>query len=234
MFPNLTGNLSSILNIVPAPGKMTIIPIKEEGSIPIPMGPPFVLQFNPENFSEQYKPCYDNQQPQNKENADPRYILTQSPRYSLEFIIDGTGASGDKREVEAEVGFFKGLIRINSEIHRPPTLILIYGTFLSKVVMRSMDIQYTMFRSNGTPLRAKVRCDFEKKENPLLSIIKSNFLSPDLTREYQVRQGDTLPSLCKAIYDNPRFNIEVARANNLTTIRKPRVGSQLIFPPVEK
>ena len=234
MFPNLTGNLSSILSIVPSPGKMTLLPILDETPIPIPLGPPVILQFNPESFSERFFLRYDNQQPQNASSSDPRYISTPSPTFSLEFILDGTGASGDKREVEAEVGFFKGLLRANNEIHRPPTLILVYGTFLAKVVIRSMDINYTMFRPNGTPLRAKVRCQFEKKENPLLKLIEDNFLSPDLTREYRVQEDDTLPKLCKAIYDNPRFNIAVARANNLTTIRKPRVGSQLIFPPVEK
>ena len=171
MIPNLSGNLSTILNIVPTPGRMTLLPIKMEGTIPVPMGPPVVLQFNPDSFSEQYVPCYDNEQPQGASSSDPRYTLTPSPTYNLEFIIDGTGASGDKREVEAEVGFFKALIRANSEIHRPPTLILVYGTFLAKVIMQSLDIQYTMFRPNGTPLRAKVRCVFSEKGK---SIVKSN------------------------------------------------------------
>jgi hypothetical protein len=47
-----------------------------------------------------------------------------------------------------------------------------------------------------------------------------------------VQIGDTLPELCKQIYDESSYYVQVAKYNGLNKFRNLRPGSQLIFPPV--
>lgn len=234
MFPNSTGGLSSLLSIVPLPGKMTIIPLKDTAPIPLPAGPPYVVMFNPETISENQAYYYTEEQEPGTGGAVQRFKEVLPQRYSFEFLIDGTGASGDKREVTEEVELFKAAVELKGEFHRPPFLALIYGSFITICVLTSMDVTYTMFRKNGTPLRAKIRATFSGHTKKILNLLVSNFLSPDLTRRITIKEGDTLPQLCNAVYESPRFYIEVAKANRLTSFRTLNVGQEFIFPPVEK
>ncbi|MEM9885306.1 MAG: LysM peptidoglycan-binding domain-containing protein [Bacteroidota bacterium] len=234
MFPNLTGGLSSLLSIVPLPGKMTIIPLKDTAPIPVPAGPPYVVMFNPETISENQAYYYTDEQEPGSGGAVQRFKEVPPKYFSFEFLIDGTGASGDKREVTAEVELFKAAVELKGEFHRPPFLALIYGSFITTCVLTKMDVTYTMFRKNGTPLRAKIKANFVGHTKKLLNLLVSNFLSPDLTRRITTREGDTLPQLCNAVYESPRFYIEAAKANGLTSFRKLNVGQELTFPPIKK
>lgn len=234
MFPNLTGGLSSLLSIVPLPGKMTIIPLKDTDPIPIPAGPPYVVMFNPETISETQQYDYYDDQASGLEGAVQRFGKGRPQYFSFEFLIDGTGASGDKREVIAEIELFKKTVQLDGELHRPPFLALIYGSIMTICVLNHMEVTYTMFRKNGTPLRAKINASFSGHTKNLLNLLVSNFLSPDLTKRTTIKEGDTLPQLCNAIYESPRFYIEAAKANGMTNFRKLSAGQELIFPPIEK
>lgn len=234
MIPNLSGNLSSVLNLVPLPGKLTIIPLKDAVPVPFPAGPPFVAMFNPENMSEGSNPQYNDAQAFGTEGAQQRYNHTPPGHFNFEFLIDGTGASGDKREVIAEVELLKQTVKLRGDQHRPSFLLFVYGAFIKTGVMVNMSIQYTMFRSNGTPLRAKINLSCREHTPQVLNLLESNFLSPDLTRRHTVKEGESLPRLCNAFYDSPRLYIEVARANGKTNIRKLEAGEEIVFPPIEK
>ena len=234
MFPNLTGGLSSILSIVPTPEKMTFIPFKEKAGIPIPMGPPYVVMFNPETLSEEISYCFNQDQPPGSAGATARFNKRLPPVFQLEFLIDGTGASGDKREVSVEIELFRKILEVNGAEHRPAFLLLVYGTFYAKCVLAKMEITYTMFRKNGTPLRAKAKCTFHGHVSRVFDLLNLNLLSPDLTRKHIIKEGDSLPLLCDAIYESPRFYIEAAKANGLTNFRRLTPGQKLTFPPIEK
>ena len=234
MIPNLTGGLSSIMNLVPLPGQLTILPLKDTDPIPIPAGPPYVVMFNPESIQENQAFYYTEEQEPGSGGGVQRFSKVFPRSFTMEFLIDGTGASGDKREVEAEIALFKKTVELKGEFHRPPFLLLVYGSFFTKCVLLSMSIKYTMFRQNGTPLRAVIKATFKGHTKRLLDLLISNFLSPDLTKRRIVQSGDNLPLMCYGLYDSPRFYLEVARANGLTNFRRLRPGRELIFPPIEK
>lgn len=234
MIPNLTGGLSSVMNLVPLPGKMTIIPLTDTDPIPLPAGLPYVVMFNPESLTEGSNPVFNDEQAPGTEGAQQRYNRTPAGHFSFDFLVDGTGASGDKREVAAEILLFKETVKLDGDQHRPNFLLIVFGTFIKTAVMTSMSVQYTMFRKNGTPLRAKISVSFKEHTPEVLKFLKTDFMSPDLTRRQKIIEGDTLPLLCHSIYDSPRFYLEVARANGLTSFRRLVPGKELIFPPIEK
>ncbi len=234
MFPKVTGNLSSIMNIVPALDKLTIIPLKKATPVPLPTGPPYVVQFNPEKFDEKHSIIYNAVQAIGATGADNRFNRIQPRRFSFEFLIDGTGASGDKREVIAEIELFKTIVGFKGALHRPGFLLLVWGVHVVTAVAKDYTINYSLYRKNGTPLRATITVNFDEHKDSLFQIIEQALQSPDLTSRHIVKEGDSLPLMCNTVYDDPRHYLEVARANKLTNFRKLKTGAELDFPPIKK
>lgn len=235
MFPNLTGSLSSIISMVPLPEKMTIIPLKASSPIPLPSGLPYVVQFNPETYDERVETVFNQEQPIGADGRHNHFNRTQPRTFTFEFLIDGTGATGDdKREVIAEIALFKKTVEFKGADHKPSFLLLVWGTYVVVAVLADLTIKYTMFRKNGTPLRAILTATFIEHKERVLQILTQGLLSPDLTSRRIVKEGDKLPLMCFGVYDTPRHYLEVARANGLTNFRNLRVGTELDFPPIDK
>jgi len=57
-------------------------------------------------------------------------------------------------------------------------------------------------------------------------------MSPPIDRMVTVVAGDTLPALCKQIYGDSRFYVQVAKYNKLNKFRSLTPGTQLLFPPL--
>jgi hypothetical protein len=230
----LGGAAGAIMNMVPLPGKITLLPVKKYSPIPIPSGTPFVAMFNPDQWSEADKFVYNDSQENGTKPAIQRFNSVRSQNLSFELLIDGTGASGDVKEVTKEIYDLRKTVGFNGDIHRPNKLFIIWGYFIFKGVITDLDIQYTLFRPNGTPLRAKVKLSFKEDTDTVERQLDLNLKSADLTHHRLVKEGDRLDNLTNSIYNSPRYVTEVAKANNLTTFRKIPVGKEFVFPPIEK
>lgn len=231
---SLSGAISGIANMLPLPGRMAIIPLKQVSPIPIPLGAPYIVQFNPDSFSIQSAIKHFPEQATGS-NAQEQQQNTETPReFTFEFLIDGTGASGEKREVQAEIKLFQTVVEYKGELHRNSFLLLIWGTFIVTTVLKKLEIKYTMFRSNGTPLRAVLNTTFVEHTVKELELLKKVLQSPDLSTQRITDAGDKLPLMCHKIYDDSRYYLEVAGANGITNFRNVPNGAVLDFPPLEK
>jgi nucleoid-associated protein YgaU len=134
-----------------------------------------------------------------------------------------------------QIETFKGLmLSYQSETHRPNFVALNWGTLLFKGQLTSMDVEYKLFKPDGTPIRAIVKCDFRGYIEDNLRVALENPLSPDITHERLFKANDRFPLMTDKIYENPNYYIDVAKANGLTSFRKIAAGTKLFFPPVEK
>jgi hypothetical protein len=228
------GGLGSLMNIVPSPGRLTIIPVSKYAPVPLPSGPPFVAMFNPDQWANSEQFVYNDEQEEGTQEGVQRFNHIKSPELSFEILIDGTGASGEKKEVTTELELLNRTVGFNGKEHRPNKLFIIWGKFLFQGVVETLDTTYTLFRPNGTPLRAKVQCKFRRDTDSVTRVLDADLHSADLTHARKIREGERLDQLCQGIYDSPRFLLEVAKANGLTSFRNIPVGMEMIFPPVEK
>jgi hypothetical protein len=87
---------------------------------------------------------------------------------------------------------------------------------------------------NGNPLRAKITATFVKYETPVAVAAAARMSSPDLTHQRISKEGDRLDYLTFTIYDNTNYILQVAKANDLTSIRRIKPGLELFFPPINK
>ncbi len=194
----------------------------------------YIAMFNPENFSVSHQVNYNSDQASGTTGSNHKFENICSRQYSFDFLIDGTGASGSKREVFADIELFKHTVGFNGKIHRPNYLTLVWGTFIVKAVLTNMQVKYEMFRPNGLPLRATISATFQAQSETLLEALINNITSPDLTHQRTVEEGQTLPLMAHEIYRDPRHYIEVARANDLDSFRQLDSGQELQFPPIDK
>jgi hypothetical protein len=215
--------------------KIKVIGFKEatESSLGIPFSI-YIGMFNPEKYSVTSTFSYNNDRRQGATGSELRFNRIEPRTFSFEFLVDGTGASGDKREVLLDIALFRLTCGFVGDTHRPTYLIIQWGTFLARCVLSSLTIDYTLFRPDGSPLRATMKASFKEYTLPVLEQLQNFLSSPDVTHIRTIAANDRLDLMCYKIYRDSKFYLEVARVNNLNNFRKLKVGEKLVFPPVEK
>ena len=190
------------------------------------------------------------------------YVCSSNEDLSLKLILDGTGVHEmgiqkgwaimlipgmwsmsnftepskpvDKpSSVYSEVKRFITLAHtVNASSHEPNDLLVEWGTFSFWCRLASLDIKYTNFHRDGTPLRAELDIKLISNETYNYQTMKERKSSPDLTHTRIVKAGDSLPLLTREIYGSPHYYLWVAEQNGLDDIRNLIPGQRLVFPPL--
>lgn len=145
----------------------------------------FEVQINPDNFARSL--CID--QPENKErgkkNSNGQNKSYRSETYTFKLVFDGTGivprrrfeSDADKTEnrtLNDDLNDFLQVVYSNPATAYPNFLIMTYCGEEFMCVLKSLNIQYTLFRPDGIPLRMTLDCTFTsvKKEEEIEEIKK--------------------------------------------------------------
>lgn len=122
---------------------------------------------------------------------------------------------------------------------RPPTVTFAWGPTVSfTAVARQLNIQYTLFGPDGSPIRALctltlvqiAKADSRSTSGPTeaeSSIVQSNAPPPAV---HTVSEGDSLPSIAQSAYGSPSRWREIAQANAIDDPLRPPRGQPLAIP----
>lgn len=238
-------------------GKMKIFFFKDPGMqkklVPIP----YPVMYNPNSLDIKYETSFDCGEEISNGKVVQKFLRRKPQTLSVKLFFDGTGTSPShlgvlgaseqlqdalgKAEnatgglVDAQIGLFLALAyKMDSNLHKPPYLMLVWGTFMFQGVLTAADIKYTLFGADGRPLRAEMTITVSEhaEKNKFLAEIGKK--SPDLTRSRIIKEGDKLDLLCEELYGDPSLYLEVAKVNKLTNYRKLTAGQTLVFPPIDK
>lgn len=200
----------------------------------------FSTLLNPEKYTFKYKVEYTEAQGQGTSATQPKFVRTPPEDFELDFLFDRTGvikgqdnSTGDGIIDDLEK-FKKIVFDYSGDEHKPNYVMIGWGTLLFKGTLLEMSIEFKLFGSDGTPLRAVAKTKFKGSVEDDLRVAKENNNSPDLTHVRVVTHGDTLPLMTHRIYGDSKYYLEVARANNLGNFRKLEAGQKILFPPIEK
>ncbi len=205
----------------------------------------FTTPINPESFTQTFKVNADTSQGHGNPGTEAKYKSTEPEQLRLEFVLDGTktmeGYGGDNKDyISKKVhdqldDLMKCVYNFDGKIHRPRFLIVHWGSEMDfKCVLSNLDLNYTLFEPDGSPLRVKVNATFLAHKSREQLLAESRASSPDLTHYRKVNQGDRLDLLSNEIYNDPKYLMQLGKVNNLVTIRKIKAGSDLYFPPFDK
>jgi hypothetical protein len=190
---------------------------------------------NPNEVTLSYEYEWDAAQGSGTTGSRMNFKKAKPGDLSLTFFIDGTGASGTPVDVQAKIEEFQTVTGYNGSIHRPNYLKVTWGTLaVKRCVLKSASIAYKLFKPDGVPLRAVITAGFTDNSDDQTRVAMAQDQSPDLTHVRLVTAGDTLPALCAAIYGDPSYYLEVARANGIDHFRRIAPGTRIVFPPLEK
>ena len=206
-------------------------------------GAKYTTQVNPEKVALKYEIEAPEDQAQGTSATEATFGKIKPQELSFEFMFDATGAIpnpdgsspiNDDGVYEKVKHFLSVVYDYNGEEHKPNNVQIAWGRLLFKCVLKSVNIDYRLFRPDGTPLRAVASASFTGSVEERLRVAIDAPASPDITHTRRVREGETLLQLAQEIYGDPRFYVEIARANRLANFRKLTTGQILTFPPIEK
>jgi hypothetical protein len=193
---------------------------------------------NPENYSQNNSNNYSSFNI--KGDSAQTYFFNNTAGSTLKIdklLVDGTGivSLGSFKSVDAYLDELSRLVyKYDGAIHMPPYVKVTWGELSFKGVCSSYNVKYTLFKPDGTCLRAEVSLEFKASVDPQTKVKKASNSSPDLTHARTVKAGDTLPLMTYRIYGSSAYYMEVARVNKLTNINAIKPGDQIYFPPLEK
>src|SRR4051812_8314997 len=146
---------------------------------------------NPEKYSRSYKNLYSTIKAPGSPGGSPKFNRVASEKLSFELVFDATGIVGSKipgaligktLDVDLQIAEFKAIATVyNSKLHSPNFLLLSWGALIFRCRLCSLDVNYTMFRPDGNPLRAKATATFISFDSEKMLALMAKKKSPDLT-----------------------------------------------------
>lgn len=213
--------------------------------------PSFSVMYNPESFSRKLgKEISSNQTTRTGDKPEGLQLGVSNDQLSFKLFFDATGASPSagiigksmastlanaSKGVDLLIEQFKRTVfDTDKGTHTGGDVLIIWGVnrFVGKV--SSMTINYKMFDRIGRPIRADVDIVVIENDYTANKELVDKFNSPDITKNYTVIAGDTLPLLAQKMYDDESLYLEIARINGLRNYRKLTPGQVLYFPPIKK
>jgi phage tail protein X len=195
----------------------------------------YTLQINPESYKHSHTSSYGKVASTETAGQTTSFTVMVPQTLTFSFYLDATGVIPGVPNLAAEIKRFKNLVyAYNGDVHSPNYVKLVWSGPPFKCRLTSLAIEYTLFKPNGMPLRAKIDVSFEEflSVNEIKLLATKN--SPDMTHVRTVQPGDTLPLMCFRVYGDSSYYIQVARYNGLTNFRHLQDGSKVKFPPVSR
>jgi nucleoid-associated protein YgaU len=207
--------------------------IKNEDS-----GEQFSVLFNPSEYSIDGASKWTEQEKRGQK-PELQYTGADRKKLSMELFFDTYEAQTDVREHTVKIS---NLLVFNKEKHRPPKVTLSWGKeapggafaeFPFTGVLESLKQQFTLFLSDGTPVRAKLAVSFIQFTLTKEELKKNEAHSADKTKTYRVKQGDTVSGIAGRFYGDPSQWRHIAFANDIDDPAHLETGRILTIPAYE-
>ena len=191
--------------------------------------------FNPKDYSISRANSWNAKAVVGKDQPTIQFGGGNAGEMSFELLFDASeSASGDVRD---RLGDLFDLLKVREaqgagkNKGKPPTVQFGWGsTVTPKAVVKSLNVQYTLFRPDGTPIRAlaklalmQVEQPTDKRQNPTTTGLSG-------VRSHTVRDGDSLQSIAYAVYGDPTRWRLVAEANGIDDPMRVVRGTVLAIP----
>jgi hypothetical protein len=194
---------------------------------------PVVALFNPSSYTITKSVTW-NRTSDARANAPPVTFGGGGAReLALELFFDVTEVANPNKDVRDETDKLVKMTRIvrSREKPRPPICTVVWdgqkrADFPFKGVISNLTQRFTLFNSNGRPLRATVNVTFTEFLERTDDLIETD---PELSTR-TVQRGDDLPRIAAEVYLDPTVWRVIALANRIEDPFALVVGSILTLP----
>jgi Contractile injection system tube protein len=125
------------------------------------------------------------------------------------------------------------LLLIDPATHAPPICEVKWGTFILKAVLDHVSAKFSLFLSDGTPVRATLTVTFKEYLDVDQLVRVQPTQSADHRKMRVVRSGDRIDNIAGEEYGDPDSWRPIAEANHLNDPFDLEPGHILIVPALD-
>ena len=189
------------------------------------------VHFNPTEYQLQKQNSFADINIPGLETPPIQFVRGSGEKLTTELLVDTSDTLQDVRE--KYVNKLRGLMNIQSDLHAPPIVRLVWDKEVFRGVLESLNVTYVMFRPDGVPLRAKLAVSLKEYRTVEEQIKERPRRSPDVQKSYTVVRGDTIGGVAFKLYRDASLWRAIARANNIRDPRRLRPGTALTIPKLK-
>lgn len=201
------------------------------------------VQFNPSEYSLSDGANYADKTIPGMDGPLTQYISGNATTLNMTLVLDTyqppqmIGTSADflfegGTDVSKETMKIVNLVNIDGEKHRPPTVKFKWGSLSFEGIITEVKHSYTMFLSDGKPVRAKLDITFKSLYDLEKDKRKSPFESPDRTKYRTIHEGEQLWNYAYSEYGSPQMWRVIARENGIMNPLDIYPGQSIKLPAI--
>lgn len=193
------------------------------------------VMFNPESYQLTQSASYSEKKIPGLDGPVSQFIAGESMTLDMTLFFDtyepptpekGEGGSN----AGAKVAELTSLIKIDGSLHRPPHVSFCWGKLKFYGYVTSVKASYTMFLSDGTPVRAKADVSFKSLLDADESRRQAPFESPDRTKLRVLHESEQLWHYAWQEYGDAERWREIALQNGIDNPLAVEAGMMLVLP----
>lgn len=121
---------------------------------------------------------------------------------------------------------------VNAQEHRPPVLRFSWGNLSFECVLEDLVQRFTLFKDDGTPLRAILKTVFKEYATAATQLSATRRESADHTKRMVIREGESISSIAGREYNDPGKWRVIAKANRIEDPENIKPGTIVELPPL--
>jgi nucleoid-associated protein YgaU len=207
--------------------KATVTPLNGRNK-----GSEIPVLFNPTEYSVEYSANFQETAPPGLSNPIIQFVNGNAQVLSMDLLFD-TYTDGGSENVVDLTGPLTDLLSIDAQLHAPPRVEFRWGKFHFVAVVEKISQRFTMFRSDGIPVRATLSVTFKQYKTIVKQLQDPRRNSADKTKRRVFEAHDTIWLIAAREYGEPRYWRLIARRNDIDDPRRIEPGQVLVLPPID-
>ena len=188
--------------------------------------------FNPTEYSVEYSAAFQETSPPGLSSPIIQFVNGNAQVLTMDLLFD-TYTDGGGADVTAITGPLLDTLSIDADLHAPPRVEFRWGSFSFRAVVEKITQKLTMFRSDGTPVRANLSVTFKQYKTIAEQLDDPRRNSADKTKRRVFEAHDSIWLLASREYGEVRYWRMIATENDIDDPRRIEAGRVLVLPPID-
>jgi len=190
----------------------------------------FEVLFNPSEYTLEKKTPWREHEVPGLDLPAVEFVAGERMTLAMDLFCDTSDERTDVREYTNKI---TKLTLVDQKLHRPPIVMVTWGSLNFKGVLEHVVSRYTMFLADGKPVRAVLSVVFREYLTTKEQMQSKPRESADHTKRRIVREGDTLQLIAAKEYDDAGQWRRIAQANKIEDPLALTPGQELVIPPIK-